>query len=703
MIIPKTLSVLLVQLATLATLTTLVSAGPVNNANSFPVAIVNDQGSTLTIGDLKILMRWVGPNSTYINSVDSATTIKLRSSRLATTDDIFTGGIASVSSAAASSAFSAIACSDIETQVFNPVRSLAAPGGSWTVLPTLPNTAGTTNLRRCTITSDGTVAEYFPATGSLVISSNSTGTLNQRKFVLGTKFTFTTIGSTHHYLMTSANRVILINSKGDVAVLQAVSSTNLSLATMVNTGLRSPFTLLQSYTRFSSNQNYILRADSGRSEIATLVPPTSTITTSLTATTAAPTSLKISPCGDTEACGVSLSQTDNSWVVSGYWGTFVGIAGNTATPPKRFALPLGIETSFGIAFGHQKLGGVFVYLGTDDGDLGIIPAAVLGTTALVDSGNVNVNSWTVWKRRDGATARTFGPGEQVSHDEYNVLNAVAPNQDVSTSTAETEVVVPLTSGFEYTSLSTTSPSILSRRQYSSKKKQPLNRSLIMTTHRGRLPRNIPQDWVQWEPSISFQAPLTQIQPLAVNTTAANIPIPWWSTKIGVANSWNLVKQANVTPSQVHVAIIDSGVVFAHPWFASASSSYPYPSFYTNPNETPSNKLDDDQNGFVDDIIGYDFVNESGNVTDKFGHGTMCSGYVAGRNPEDPDFPLAPARNARLTMVRGLDGAGKSNSIDLARSIAYVVKMKPQIVSCSWGGGSDTQGEINIKTSNGLTP
>jgi hypothetical protein len=74
---------------------------------------------------------------------------------------------------------------------------------------------------------------------------------------------------------------------------------------------------------------------------------------------------------------------------------------------------------------------------------------------------------------------------------------------------------------------------------------------------------------------------------------------------------------------------------------------------------------------------------------------MCSGFIAGRNPSNPAFEFSPATNARLSMIRALDQSGHSNSIDLARALHYAFKIKAQVVSCSWGGGSDTQGMYEL--------
>ena len=55
-----------------------------------------------------------------------------------------------------------------------------------------------------------------------------------------------------------------------------------------------------------------------------------------------------------------------------------------------------------------------------------------------------------------------------------------------------------------------------------------------------------------------------------------------------------------------------------------------PNLWINPGEIPSNSLDDDNNGFIDDVQGWNFVNASNNVTDVSGHGTMVAGIAAAR-------------------------------------------------------------------------
>ncbi len=71
---------------------------------------------------------------------------------------------------------------------------------------------------------------------------------------------------------------------------------------------------------------------------------------------------------------------------------------------------------------------------------------------------------------------------------------------------------------------------------------------------------------------------------------------------------------------VLIAIIDSGIDFAHPDLSA--------NIFINPGEIPGNNIDDDANGFVDDVRGWNFVNNTNNAFDDNGHGTHVSGMAA---------------------------------------------------------------------------
>ena len=70
-----------------------------------------------------------------------------------------------------------------------------------------------------------------------------------------------------------------------------------------------------------------------------------------------------------------------------------------------------------------------------------------------------------------------------------------------------------------------------------------------------------------------------------------------------------------------IGVIDTGVDYNHPDLAA--------NIWTNPGEIPGNGIDDDGNGYVDDVHGWDFVNDDNDPMDDNGHGTHCSGTIGG--------------------------------------------------------------------------
>jgi subtilisin family serine protease len=137
---------------------------------------------------------------------------------------------------------------------------------------------------------------------------------------------------------------------------------------------------------------------------------------------------------------------------------------------------------------------------------------------------------------------------------------------------------------------------------------------------------------------------------------------------------------------VLIAVIDSGVDYNHEDLA--------PNTWTNAGEIPDNGVDDDGNGFVDDVKGWDFCKlndgeDDNDPMDDMGHGTHCAGIIAavGNNKKGV---VGVNWNARILPVKFLDQWGYGSTDDAVESIFYATLMGVDIMSNSWGGGDYSQ-------------
>ncbi len=153
------------------------------------------------------------------------------------------------------------------------------------------------------------------------------------------------------------------------------------------------------------------------------------------------------------------------------------------------------------------------------------------------------------------------------------------------------------------------------------------------------------------------------------------------------------------PSTV-IAIVDTGVDWDHPDLAA--------NIWNNTDEIPDNELDDDNNGYIDDVRGWDFVEvppefpyffqpapgEDGTERDNDpmdfdGHGTHCSGIAAAVTNNDIgvagtcwNVQIMPSRAGYHTA----SGRGVLISEDAAAAIEYAAENGADVISMSWGGG-----------------
>jgi subtilisin family serine protease len=179
------------------------------------------------------------------------------------------------------------------------------------------------------------------------------------------------------------------------------------------------------------------------------------------------------------------------------------------------------------------------------------------------------------------------------------------------------------------------------------------------------------------------------------------PSQWALSKINAIQAWDISKGS----AQITIAIVDNAVSTTHEDLKE--------NIWVNPNEIPNNGIDDDLNGFVDDVNGWDVAdnNNNPNPPDSFSsnsyftHGTHCAG-IASATTDNNKGVAAIGFNTKIIAVK----CSRDNSADEGRTLShaydgvyYAIQAKADIISMSWGGssGSFLTGENIINAANAL--
>jgi subtilisin family serine protease len=146
---------------------------------------------------------------------------------------------------------------------------------------------------------------------------------------------------------------------------------------------------------------------------------------------------------------------------------------------------------------------------------------------------------------------------------------------------------------------------------------------------------------------------------------------WTLAKIGAPAAWDAATGLGVV-----VAVVDSGLDYNHPDIIG--------NVWANQAElNGASGVDDDGNGYVDDVRGWDFAYGDADPMDGQGHGTHVSGTIAAAGNNGVGV-IGVAYQARIMPVKGLDNAGYGPFSTLAAAITYAARNGADVISNSWG-------------------
>ena len=166
------------------------------------------------------------------------------------------------------------------------------------------------------------------------------------------------------------------------------------------------------------------------------------------------------------------------------------------------------------------------------------------------------------------------------------------------------------------------------------------------------------------------------------TTAKEEENPKYNDQVnlGLSNiphGWTVNGKAPGGSPDVVVAVIDTGVDYNHLDLRN--------NIWINTAEIADNGKDDDGNGYIDDVYGWDCVGNDNNPMDDNGHGTHVAGIIAAENNKEGGIGVA--YNCKVMVLKAGNSSGYFNNSDIAEAIQYAYMNGASVINMSFGGSN----------------
>lgn len=192
-----------------------------------------------------------------------------------------------------------------------------------------------------------------------------------------------------------------------------------------------------------------------------------------------------------------------------------------------------------------------------------------------------------------------------------------------------------------------------------------------------------------DPAVEFVEPNWQYQHAAVSNDPYVTNGTLWGMTSSVGSKASTAWANNKTDcSSVYVGVIDEGYMYSHSDLAANVG--------TNPGEIAGNGVDDDNNGYIDDVYGWDFDGNNNSVFDGAGddHGTHVSGTIGGRGGNGIGV-AGMCWNVKIINAKFLGNRGGTTA-NAVKAVDYLTDLKMRhginlvATNNSWGGGGFSQ-------------
>ncbi|MBT6326245.1 MAG: S8 family serine peptidase [Bdellovibrionales bacterium] len=156
---------------------------------------------------------------------------------------------------------------------------------------------------------------------------------------------------------------------------------------------------------------------------------------------------------------------------------------------------------------------------------------------------------------------------------------------------------------------------------------------------------------------------------------------------GISVKRAFLNRRTMPREEIIVAVVDTGVDFSHPDLP----------IWSNENEIPNNGIDDDGNGYIDDIYGINTLvrdqdgNATMNTSDAHGHGTHVSGSI-GAIQNNNIGVVGVASNVKIMGIRTVPNRSDELDVDVIEAFIYAAKNGAKIINCSFGKSHNEGGQ-----------